>query len=299
MPYGTAQINAFPSWIQEINAADPKFTVHVGDIKNGSTTCDNAYFGLIKSDFDTFENPFILTPGDNEWTDCHRTNNGSYNPLERLAYERATFFSDPSHSMGEKTMKLDSQASIGFPENARWREAGVQFATVNIVGSNNDLMPWTGIGNKTATPEQVAEEQARTDAAIAEIKAAFADAEKRHDRSVVILMQADMFDPTYNVTWNDNSAFKPIVQTLIDETNAFDGDVYLFNGDSHVYNANSPLASGSSWLSFYGVTGSADKLQRITVDGSSNNKDWLKVTVNRPGADQTLSWERVPYQHQA
>jgi hypothetical protein len=52
-------------------------------------------------------------------------------------------------------------------------------------------------------------------------------------------------------------------------------------------------------LSFYGVTGSTDRLQRITVDGSSNNKDWLKVTINSPGAPETLQWERVPYQHKA
>jgi hypothetical protein len=49
------------------------------------------------------------------------------------------------------------------------------------------------------------------------------------------------------------------------------------------------------WLQRYGVTGSAAGLQRITVDGSSNNKDWLKVSVNRPGAPGVLSWERVPY----
>ena len=42
-------------------------------------------------------------------------------------------------------------------------------------------------------------------------------------------------------------------------------------------------------------TGSADNLERITVDGSSNNKDWPKVALNRPGADNVLSWERVPY----
>jgi len=71
--------------------------------------------------------------------------------------------------------------------------------------------------------------------------------------------------------------------------------VYLVNGDSHIYNSDQPLATGSPWLATYGVTGSADNLRRITVDGSSNNKDWLKVTINRPGAADVLSWERIPY----
>jgi hypothetical protein len=118
---------------------------------------------------------------------------------------------------------------------------------------------------------------------------------QRHDRAVVVLQQADMFDPTYTPTPNDISAFAPLVQALVDETNAFDGNVYLFNGDSHIYNTDRPLAPGSIWLERYSVTGSAGGLQRITVDGSSNNKDWLKVTVNRPGADGALSWARIPY----
>lgn len=43
------------------------------------------------------------------------------------------------------------------------------------------------------------------------------------------------------------------------------------------------------------MTGSADNLTRITVDGSSNNVDWLKITVNKPGSPNALSWERIPF----
>jgi hypothetical protein len=34
--------------------------------------------------FNRFTAPFIFVPGDNEWTDCHRANNGGFDPLERL-----------------------------------------------------------------------------------------------------------------------------------------------------------------------------------------------------------------------
>ncbi|MFP3686382.1 hypothetical protein SB847_22030, partial [Bacillus sp. SIMBA_026] len=77
----------------------------------------------------------------------------------------------------------------------------------------------------------------------------------------------------------DFGAFKPLVQTLIEESNSFGGPVYLINGDSHVYNQDHPLAAGSSWLSFYGQATAAKNLTRVTVDGSNNAKDWLKVTV--------------------
>jgi hypothetical protein len=44
----------------------------------------------------------------------------------------------------------------------------------------------------------------------------------------------------------------------------------------------------------YGVHGSTDNLTRVTVDGSGNNFDWLKVTVHDRGS-QVLTWTRVPY----
>jgi hypothetical protein len=109
------------------------------------------------------------------------------------------------------------------------------------------------------------------------------------------MQQADMFDPTYTPTWADIGHFQPWVQALVDEASSYDGPIYLLDGDSHVYNTDAPLASGSPWLTTYGVSGSADNLTRVTVDGSSNNTDYLRVTVNPAGSASLLSWERVPY----
>ncbi|WP_026239284.1 metallophosphoesterase [Parafrankia discariae] len=295
VPYGSDQVAKFPGWIDQINAAQPEMTFHVGDIKNGSSRCDDDYYNLIKSDFDRFVGPLIYTPGDNEWTDCHRANNGGYNPLERLDFDRSVFFSKPGTTLGQNPITVDSQAAAGFPENVQLRRQGVDFATLHVVGSNNGLQPWTGIGQTAVTPEQTAEENARMTNVIAVVHNAFAGARQRHDRAVALLLQADMFDPTYTPAWTDISAFKPLVQAIVDESSSFQGQVYLFNGDSHIYESDQPLAAGSRWLTTYGVTGSANNLRRVTVDGSSNNVDWLKVTINRPGAAEVLSWERVPY----
>ncbi|MEP6630271.1 MAG: hypothetical protein ABJA89_07350 [Lapillicoccus sp.] len=296
VPYGADQIAAFPGWIDQINAADPAMTFHVGDIKNGSSRCDNPYYAMIRTDFDRFVGPLIYTPGDNEWTDCHRANNGAYNPLERLTYDRSVFFDQPGTTLGQNPITVKSQVNAGFPENVQLRRQGVDFAMVHVVGSNDDLQPWTGIGYTTPTPAQIAEEKARMANAVAVVRDTFAQARQRHDRAVMVLLQADMFDPTYTPVYaKDISAFQPLVQTLVTESAGFDGEVYLINGDSHIYDSDQPLATGSPWLTTYGVTGAADNLHRITVDGSNNNKDWLKVTVNRPGAAHVLSWERVLY----
>ncbi|MCQ8192738.1 metallophosphoesterase [Streptomyces rugosispiralis] len=294
IPYGSAEIADFPKVIDQINAdPDVRFVDHLGDIKDGSSVCDDAYFKMIKSDFDRFEDPLVYTVGDNEWTDCHRPNNGGYNPLERLATIRKVFFPHPGRTLGENSVPVTSQAAQGYPENVGYRRAGVSFAALHIVGSNNDMAPWTG--NTAPTPEQTAEAKGRTAAVVRLIHETFDAARRHHDKAVTLLTQADMFDPTVkDPAFADYSAFQPIVKAIADESAAFRGPVYLLNGDSHVYNSDKPLDGGSKWLSFYGVGNPAPNLSRVTVDGSSNADNWLKVTV-KPGSKQVLSWTRVPF----
>jgi hypothetical protein len=294
IPYGDAAIARFPANIAQINA-DPavQWVDHLGDIKNGSSVCSDGYFQLIRKDFDQFTDPLVYTVGDNEWTDCHRPNNGAYNPLERLAKVRQVFFPQPGRTLGVHSARVESQADWGLPEQVRWSRADVEFAAVHVVGSNNSLLPWTG---KTApTPEQTAEVLSRTAAAIAHIHEAFADARHDHRRAVALLLQADMFDPTVTApAFADWYGFQPIVAAIARESAAYHGPVYLFNGDSHVFNVDHPLAAGSTWLSFYGVSQPVTNLTRITVDGSNNANNYLRVTVNRHGPD-VLSWTKVPF----
>jgi hypothetical protein len=297
VPYGDAQIDAFPGWVDRINdQAGLDLAFHVGDIKNGSSPCTDAYNARIREQFDRFEMPLLYTPGDNEWTDCHRTLAGTYNPLERLDALRAAFYETPGLTLGSP-MEVSSQADLGFPENQSLRRRGVEMATIHVVGSNNGRAPWTGLGLTEPTPEQLAEETSRMASAIDLVEDTFARARQTNARAVAIFQQADMFDPSYQPTW-DVSAFQPLVQALVDEASTFHGEVYLFDGDSHVYNVDRPLAAGSRWLEIHDVQGSADNLTRVTVDGEANNTNFLQVTVNRSGADHVLSWERVPYDSQ-
>ncbi len=106
----------------------------------------------------------MYTPGDNEWTDCHRTNNGAYNPLERLAKVRSTFFPLAGTTLGQNPIDVRSQADEGYIENVSYSRADIAFAAIHIVGSNNSLALWTGHTNPT--PEQTAEVLGRTAADI-------------------------------------------------------------------------------------------------------------------------------------
>lgn len=294
IPYGDAQLARFPRVVDQINA-DPsvRWVTHLGDIKSGSSLCSDEYLATIRAQFDRFADPLVYTIGDNEWTDCHRPNNGAYDPLERLAAVRRVFFPEPGRTLGGRAARVLAQTDQGLPENVRWQRADVSFAAVHIVGSNNSLVPWTG--NTAPTPEQTAEVLGRTAGAIQEIHDAFAVARQRDDRAVVLLTQADMFDPTVpNPAYADYYAFQPIVRAIARESAAFRGPVYLFNGDSHVYTSDTPLGPGSRWLGFYAVQTPAANLTRITVDGSTGVNNYLRVTVHERDRE-VLSWERVPF----
>ena len=175
VPYGADQEATFGSLIDAVND-DPKVrtVVHVGDIKNGSTPCTDERFLAVRAAFDMFKDPVVYTPGDNEWTDCHRPAAGGYNPLERLATLRTMFFAEPGRTLGRRTDTVVAQP--GYPENVRWTKSRVTFATLHVVGSDNGLAPWTG--NLAPTPAQAAEVAARIAATVAWVDESFDEAER-------------------------------------------------------------------------------------------------------------------------
>ncbi|MCW2812506.1 MAG: hypothetical protein JWP61_2964 [Friedmanniella sp.] len=294
IPYGSDQLATFPAKIAQLNAdRDVRLVTHLGDIKSGSTVCSDQYFSTVRADFDQLRDPLVYTVGDNEWTDCHRPNNGGYDPLDRLTAIRRTFFPVPDQTLGQQPARVTSDAVDGYPENVRFTRDNISFAALHIVGSNNGLLPWTG--HTTATPEQTAEVLGRTASTIATLHDTFAQAKQRHDEAVVLLTQADMFDPTVaGLTFADSYAFQPIVAAIARESADFGRPVYLFNGDSHVYNDDAPLAAGSRWLDLYRLGTAVPNLTRVTIDGSSNATNYLKVTIGHDRR-QPLSWTRVPF----
>ncbi|MDP2292833.1 MAG: lamin tail domain-containing protein [Actinomycetota bacterium] len=293
-PYSSLQLANFPYVVDQINAdPDVDWVAHLGDIKSGSSVCSDDYFATVRSQFDRFVDPLVYTPGDNEWTDCHRTNNGAYDPLERLDAVREVFFPVRDRTLGQNPMRVDSQWRIGLEENVRFSDRDAVYAAAHVVGSNNGLAPWTG---KTApTFQQAVEVTVRSVADLALIKTAFLQAKLERDPLVVLMIQADMFDPTVvNPVFADYSAFQPIVKLIAQEAAAFSGKVLLLDGDSHGFVVDNPLASGSKWLSFYGVRKAVSNLTRITVEGSTGVDEWLKISVDE-SAPSGFTYERVPF----
>jgi hypothetical protein len=118
LPYSAAQATVgVPNIISDMNASDIAFSVHDGDLKAGngptanppSVICDDSLYTSALGWFNSLKAPAMFTTGDNDWTDCDRPSNGSFNSLERLDHERAVFFSTAS-SMGQDHIRQDVQS---------------------------------------------------------------------------------------------------------------------------------------------------------------------------------------------
>jgi hypothetical protein len=70
-------------------------------------------------------------------------------------------------------------------EDVRWIESRVAFATMHVIGSNNGLASWAGIGQTTPTPLHPAEVDARINAVLAWGDATFDAAEANDVKGVV------------------------------------------------------------------------------------------------------------------
>ncbi|MBI2236725.1 MAG: hypothetical protein HYU60_07245 [Magnetospirillum sp.] len=217
----------FAGLIGRINRAGPAFTVHVGDIKSGRTVCTDAHLAYVRTLFDRFEAPLVYTPGDNEWTDCHRRGG---NPLERLARIRQFYFAQPQ-SLGQRPMPLAVQA--GYPENGRWSQGGVLFATLNVPGSNN---------NRRLTDEY----EARNAAVLDWLRGTFARARAEGAKAVALFMQAN---PGWFCTRPECEAkdgdgidgYRDLLAALDAELAAYPRPVLLVHGDTHVFSVDKPL----------------------------------------------------------
>ncbi len=240
MPYTTPgapnEAERYDRLIDRINAAAPAFTVHVGDIKAGSTSCSDESLQRHASHFSRFAGAVIYTIGDNEWTDCHRPNNGGFDPLDRLAFLRRTWFTAPQ-SLGRRPIRLERQSDVMagrhelFVENSRWTHNSVQFISLHIVGSNN---------NFEIRPGAAQEFLARDEANQAWLEDGFAKATREGAAGVVVVFQADMWEERAPKETLQNG-FSRTIETLRRLAVAYGRPVLLIHGDSHVLRIDQPL----------------------------------------------------------
>lgn len=317
LPYSDVQVGGVANLVKDMNAQPLAFTVHDGDLKqgNGLPICDDAMYARALETFNSLRAPAMFTPGDNDWTDCDRPNNGRFNSLERLSYERRVFFDD-NFSLGHRRLRQDVQteptclgssatdytSKDSYPEacreNRRWTMGSVTYATLNIQGSCNNLC-----GDQFNESEY----KARNAANIRWMQDTFDEAARRHSVAIMLISQADPgfslfeFDaPNRNpatlaqttVPPNPHAVnfdgFQEFLVALRAEVIAFGKPVDYVHGDSHYFRVDKPLLNSA---------GSA-RLENFTrvetfgnhAEGGTNDVQWVKVLV-LPGTREVFAYQ--------
>ncbi len=286
MPYAQSGDQArIDALIADINATPTlAFTIFDGDTKDGSSRCDDNIIGANAiAMFNQLQAPLVYVPGDNEWTDCHRINNGSYNPLERLNFLRLNLFNS-WQSFGQHTMTLERQGAPGTPysENSRWTFKGVVFVGLNVPGSNNNKVNAGSCFSKKSLRVEAdcdadnAEYADRNAHNLAWLQESFAMARDTGAIGLVLVIQADpWFDlpETEDVNERNDPAFNgynDLLQTLVTEAAAFTGKIVLVHGDTHFFKIDKPLIDQAHLVR---------NITRVETFGSPN-LHWVKVTVD-------------------
>ncbi|MEO3859618.1 metallophosphoesterase [Acrocarpospora sp. B8E8] len=272
-PYGAAQEAAFPLLVDDINAdRDVKLVLHAGDVKSGSSSCDDAHLTATLKQYQTFADPFVLTPGDNDWTDCHRAAAGGFLPTERLDFFRRTYYPVAGRTLGRHPMKVETQARDrdhrDYVENVLFTEKRVVFATVHVVGSANNLAPWAELPGGDRPELRLAEFEARQAAALDWIDNAFDTARRTHAPGVLLMLQAE---PT------QTAGFAAIRERIVERSRAYGKPVLLVHGDEHVQESEPNYAG-------------VPNLTRLETFGDTASQ-WLSVTI-KPKSPEVFTWEQ-------
>ncbi len=282
-PYSPVEFALFDVVLEDVGAHDLTSVVHVGDIF--SEPCrDEAYLRTLGV-FNDIPHPVVYTPGDNEWTDCFDGSEDT-KPYNRLASIREILVSDPSNSLGARTIPLDHQGDDPehgeFPENARWTHGGIVFARTHLVGSANATRPFPG---RTEAEQQ--EPARRTEAAAAWVRETFVVAEEMDAIAVVIAFHAYVFFEDAP-DMRRRQPFEPFLLTLEEEVARFGKPVLGIHGDFHEFIVDQPLIDRSTGQTLENFT-------RLQVPGSPA-VGWVHITVT-PGADDLFHFEPrvVPY----
>ena len=244
-PYNQAEVAQLDALIERLNGEELAFVVHVGDITSGAGPCTNEWFEARRRQFNRVRHPFIVIPGDNDWTDCHRS---GMDPMDRLSKFRELFLAG-NVSLGGSPMTVDRQsgAHAEYREHMRWEAGNVLFVTLNVQGSNNNL---------GRTPAMDAEFRARMAAVHAWLDQAERVVTQKRMAGLVVLIQAN---PDFEETWLKKTQpgapdgfadFRNALRTLAKRL----GKPILFvHGDTHSYQLDQPLkdpATGTTIVNF-------------------------------------------------
>ena len=292
MPYDAKGVNQVPNVIASINAARVDLTLFDGDTMSGKgDKCTDEAYARIKSDFfDKFAKPIFYSVGDNEWVDCDRAVKGGYDPNNRLALVRSTYFqkADGNYiNLGTPSSRITVLHDAKYPEMQMFSLKGITYILPHVPGSANNsavAQPAFKTYNDKTTDGDDVEYKARDAANVAWINKGFAKAQADGSIGVIVVVQANMDWEGYArdaaAPNNENTAaFANVKQALLTNTIKFKKPVLLQNGDEHWYQVDMPMNETAGKLVEKDKGSMVENFTRVQTFGSGFNH-WVELIID-------------------
>lgn len=304
MPYDAKGQTQTPAVYTAINNSNVRFTLFDGDTMSGKgDKCEDAAYARIKGDFfDKFKNQIFYSVGDNEWVDCDRAVKGAYDPNNRLALVRSTFFKNNAGyiKLGQNSLAgANVTRDPNYPEMQMFSYKGITVIIPHVTGSANnsavDSAKFKTYNDKTTDGDD-AEYKARDAANVAWINKGFEKAKTDGSLGVIVVVQANMDWEGYarDTSAPNNeytAAFANTKQALLTNSLKFSKPVLLQNGDDHWYQVDMPMNETSGKLVEKDKGSLVENFTRVQTFGSGFNH-WVELVVNPSNPNL---WEFVPH----
>lgn len=265
-PYHEYNMPKYRRMIDRINeTAGIDFVVHLGDVKDGSSSCADAELQRVDDMHAAFDMPLVLTPGDNDWFDCKREAAGGWDRRERLTAFRDIFFDEPVDL--PLVRQSGDPAFEDYVENVHWMKNDVMFAAVHTLGI-------TFMEGGVDLHEEV------LDVAVAWLDEVFDQALASGAKGVLIATQADPYPFWGDLVWLNSicdkcfyvrPGYEKFHQALLRHAKRFTAPVVLAVGDTHLFRIDKPLYDEEFRL--------VSHFTRVEVFGD-NEVHWVRVTVD-------------------
>ena len=229
LPYSDADETRLGELLTAIGQEELDFVLHVGDLKGSREPCEDTLYDRRIARLAQSRQPLLLLPGDNDWTDCTRTD-AEAQPLERLEALRERLWRRRLTLGGrpqQDASRLGLIAQPQRPENQRWRVGPVQFVSAHVVGSGNARRGFEGAAESF---------EARMADNRAWVLAALDTARRDKARALAIAFHA-------HPDWapSARSGFAGWIELLREVAESWSGPLLLLHGDSHRFRVDRPL----------------------------------------------------------
>lgn len=267
------------------------FVLHVGDIKSSGEACSDELLATRVALLDDCPHPLVLTPGDNDWTDCLPAA-APWAPggcLDRLQRLRALAYAQPA-PLGRRAMPLEQQGTLDdtlalrddvdhpprLPENLRWRTGALRICTLHVVGSNN-------APRRTPELERAWLGRQEANARWLDETVRIAREEKARGlvKGLVVALHANM---QFGAARPDGWA--RMRELVIAAAAAFDGPFLLLHGDTHFFRSDRLLRQS------HGLA----NLRRVECFGSPFSASWVQIRWDPSLARDGIGQASDPFQ---